>query len=198
MGQRLNIELHFPDQLVVNCYYHRSWYTESALDLIQKIVNANKTLTDTDHIIRWVRLFEATWASLTKEELDYAVANLDKTIHNQLEVWDIIHRNNWLIAISPEWIEETLYCKDHMTKIRLDKDNNILSINILDLFSVDLDRFYEESDKPEWNKDLFTKEFDFISIKPEQLNHIISVIQKFDYKKTFTVEWDLSQYRIIA
>ena len=194
MGQRLTIELYFPDQLVVNCYYHWSWYTESSLDLIQKIVNANKTLTDTDHLIRWVRLLEATWASLTQEEFDYAVANLDKSIHTQLKVWTHIDRNDWLIAISPESLEENLDCAENTASIKLNKDNNILSIDISDLF-------YQHEDQDEYEEchyDLFNEDFDFNNIKSEQIDHIVSVIEKFDCRKTFTVEWDDNEYAPIA
>ena len=193
MGQRLTIVLNFPNQ-VVNCYYHWSWYTESSLDLIQKIVNANKTLTDTDHIIRWVRLFEATWASLTQGGLNYALTNLNQSISSKFKVDIDVNRNSWLIAISPEWVEKNLDYAEHATSIKFDKDNTILSIDISDLF-------YQHEDPDEYEKcnyDLFDEYFDFNNIKPEQIDYIVSVIEKFDYRKTFTVWWDINYRSLIV
>ncbi len=193
MGQRLTIELYFPNQ-VVNCYYHWSWYTESALDLIQKIVNANKTLTDTDHLIRWVRLLEATWASLTQGGLNYALTNLNQSISSQIKVDIDVNRNSWLIAISPDWLEENIDYAENTASIKFDQDNNILSIDISDLF-------YQHEDQDEYEEchyDLFNNDFDFNNIKSEQIDHIVSVIEKFDYRKTFTVEWDDNEYALIA
>lgn len=192
MAQRLTIQLDFPNQ-VVNCYYHWSWYTKSALDLIQKIINANKTSTDTDHIIRWVRLFEANWASLTQQELDYAEENLNESISSQL-IFNDANRNRWLIAISLNFLEENLDDADITAIVKFDKDNTILSIDISDLF-------YQHEDPDEYEKchyDLFNEDFDFNNIKPEQIDHVASVIEKFDCRKTFTVEWDDNEYALIA
>lgn len=39
MGQRLNIEIMDSGMTLCNCYYHWSGYTQTALDITQKLVN---------------------------------------------------------------------------------------------------------------------------------------------------------------
>ena len=51
MGQRLNIEIKKGEQLLANCYYHWSGYSETALELTKKIIDKFDDVKEENDVI---------------------------------------------------------------------------------------------------------------------------------------------------
>ena len=113
MGQRLNIQFENNTGVLANAYYHWSGYTSSAMLLTNKIISSD-LIDDTSisNKVKAVKLLELTGAGLTRDEF-----NDDFPSHLYKESKD---RNEGLIAISKEGIEETQSWEEARVTINLD------------------------------------------------------------------------------
>lgn len=73
MGQRLNLEILNGEELLANCYYHWSGYTESSIELTLRVLeyienNPSNEITRK----RAIELLESTGASFKESEFNYA------------------------------------------------------------------------------------------------------------------------------
>lgn len=114
MGQRLNIEIIENDEVIANAYYHWSGYTSSALNLTNTILE-NDVLYD-DKILNAIKLLELTGAHLTSLEVEH----LDKEL-KMMNFSIAQSRNEGLISISKEGINETRYWEEARVEIHVDK-----------------------------------------------------------------------------
>lgn len=113
MGQRLNIQFENNTGVLANAYYHWSGYTSSAMLLTNKIISSD-LINDTSisNKVKAVKLLELTGAGLTRDEF-----NDDFPSHLYKESKS---RNEGLIAISKEGIEETQNWEEARVTINLD------------------------------------------------------------------------------
>src|SRR5574344_363439 len=159
MGQRLNIqiEMNIPDsnesKVLANAYYHWSGYTSSAYELVKSIADSPYCCEDctfTDPVEKAIRLLEATGAGLSKEEFTEAYPEGKYKLST--------NRNDGLIAISIEGIQETQHWEEARVTINL-------STGMVDMGGVYyLDEVEEEEtteDIPELEHDLYTSIYDF-------------------------------------
>ena len=116
MGQRLNIQFEDNTGVLANAYYHWSGYTSSAMLLTNKIISSD-LIDDTSisNKVKAVKLLELTGAGLTRYEF-----NADFPSHLYKESKD---RNEGLIAISKEGIEQTQNWEEARVTIDLDTHN---------------------------------------------------------------------------
>lgn len=119
MGQRLNVEIMGEEEVLANCYYHWSGYTLSSIHITGEIIKylvENKVTLDHKGAIEI--LTKATGATLNKEEWERGV------VMGVLsgEYQDKADRNEGLIAISKEGIDETRYWEEGRITIYPDKE----------------------------------------------------------------------------
>ena len=117
MGQRLNIQFEDNTGVLANAYYHWSGYTSSAMFLTNEIISSDllSDLIDDTSIsnkVKAVKLLELTGAGLTIDEF-----NDDFPSHLYKESRG---RNEGLIAISKEGIEQTQNWEEARVTIDLD------------------------------------------------------------------------------
>ena len=124
MGQRLNIEIvdNMNDKnILANCYYHWSGYTSSALYLADKVFDIKDALVEKYGLTKKaaIKILEETDATLTEEELKIA----DKMYPGEFSLDGIeVDRNNGLISISEEGIEETRKWEEARVTLYLQDD----------------------------------------------------------------------------
>ena len=139
MGQRLNIQIEANNPttnetvVLANCYYHWSGYTSSAIELVNEIVKSGVYNLDIlDPVEKAIRLLEATGAGLAKDELT--------DTYNTPKYKVSTSRNDGLIAISEEGINDTVYWEESRVTINLTTG----SINMSDMFYDETDEFPSE------------------------------------------------------
>lgn len=120
MGERLNIEIHNKGKVLANCYYHWSGYSNSAAHLAQEIIhNIGKIENTGSDLLYAVRLLESTGGGLTERELEHA-----KTLDDfkDYKFAECEGRNNGLIAITKEEMQNTRNWQEHALYIYLDEE----------------------------------------------------------------------------
>lgn len=125
MGQRLNIEIHENGKCLANAYYHWSGYTEDALSLTQKILDYFPSRKNKDGWICAYELLYYTGARFAPDEL--VRIGIDENIARALGME--ANRNNGLIAVSEEGIEETRYWEEG--RVEIDIGNNAINFSVL-------------------------------------------------------------------
>jgi len=119
MGERLNIEIIKNGKTLANAYYHWSGYSNSAVELASTIIkNIEKINSNDSDIFFAIRLLELTGAGLTDKEIEFA-----KTINELKEIKfkECKGRNEGLIGISQDGINETRRWQEHALYIYLDE-----------------------------------------------------------------------------
>ena len=140
MGQRLNIQIQRGEEIIANAYYHWSAYTMSSLELLGMIEDSWEQLSsETDDLVRAVRLLESTGAGLTDEELK-AIETKRPDFSTPKEC---ISRNNGLIAVSEKGINETIDWSEGTATISLE-DGSVF-FNVFDEYD-DLDQMIGDFD----------------------------------------------------
>lgn len=109
MGQRLNITITKNGERLANAYYHWSAYSEASLQLAESIIKNLKLIQNTNFndITKAIILLQFTNAGLTIDELEYAGNHLNDFEKNQELFHIAVNRNEGLIAISEEGMNET-------------------------------------------------------------------------------------------
>ena len=119
MGERLNIEIIKNGETLANCYYHWAGYSNSSVELAKTIIqNIDKVKCDND-VLTAIRLLESTGAGLTDREIEYA-----KTVDElkDIKFEETAGRNEGLIGISPNEIDNTRTWQEHSLYIYLDEN----------------------------------------------------------------------------
>lgn len=166
MGQRLNISIEKDGKVLANAYYHWSAYTMPSLELLKEVFNALNSVENIENDkLKAIALLEITGAHLTPTEIDY-LNELNLLTKEEIETLNVAQsRNDGLIAISKNGIEETEAWAEHTITIDLGK-----KIIIFDVFF-----FYEEKDCGEDN--ICNIDMDFPNIKFEDFEMFTNKIK---------------------
>lgn len=147
MGQRLNIEIHRNGELLANCYYHWSAYTQDSITLVKQIINADDmdqyAFQHNRDIAYAVYLLMQTGAALTKPELSYVDEPspiLDFFAH-------CANRDNGLIAVSPDEMRETRNWEE--ARVTIDIGTKEIDFGVL----IDYD-YFDSEEKLEYNEEV--------------------------------------------
>lgn len=149
MGQRLNLEIYSNGELLANCYYHWSGFTSSSMEL------ADIVLKNYDEIMamniadttKAILLLQKTGAGLIvndkDNELEFALKHLPPEDLEQVVLKQSEGRNNGLISITEEGMQETQYWEEaritiYLDEKRVDLDNVCIS-NISEYESDDIE-----------------------------------------------------------
>lgn len=173
MGQRLNIQFENNTGVLANAYYHWSGYTSSAMLLTNKIISSD-LIDDTSisNKIKAVKLLELTGAGLTRDEF-----NDDFPSHLYKESKG---RNEGLIAISKEGIEETQSWEEARVTINLDTNK----INF---------RVYWESNSDDYDPEDIAKQVEVTY--DSELNYEDVSFEKFpELYKEFELNYNKGNY----
>lgn len=119
MGQRLNIEIMDGEKVLANSYYHWSAYTSSALDLTKQIVGAAGSISNDDKLKYAVALLELTGAGINDTEKHRIEADTEHD-YSSIVFMDCNSRNEGLIAVTKEGVEETRYWEEGRVTIHID------------------------------------------------------------------------------
>lgn len=104
MGQRLNLEIRDNDKVLANAYYHWYGYTGSSLDLLKIVVEKYRNADAIGGVKLAVELLSATGAGFNDEEVE-RVKKIPEFAG--IELQPAVNRNEGLLAITQEGIEET-------------------------------------------------------------------------------------------
>lgn len=155
MGQRLNIEITDGEKTLANSYYHWSAYSGPALCLLKEIICAYKSAKSIRMLDIAVELLQATGAGVN--EIERSRIDSDKSgKFNNIYFKDAVNRNDGLIAVTDEGIEETRYWEEGRITVNLASETfvfDVLWMDSEDGFKEDYgyDSYYE---LPENNLDL--------------------------------------------
>lgn len=121
MGERLNLEIWNNGKVLANAYYHWSGFTDSAAFIVNRALNyiKNNSVKDGNALLYAIRILEATGAGLTEREIEYA-KKFDW--FNNVTFAPCEGRNEGLIGISPNEINETRHWQEHAAYIFIDEE----------------------------------------------------------------------------
>lgn len=170
MGQRLNIEIMSNDSVLANAYYHWSAYTRSALYLTKEIVAAFDSVNEETDLKKAIRLLELTGAGVNSSER----MRIDNDVTGKfagIEFKDCINRNEGLLAVTKEGIDETRYWEEGRVTIHLDTH----TINFDVLWYIDAEIYEEEYEESAEDIPL-VDDFDFTHISFKDLYKLVGLI----------------------
>lgn len=195
MGQRLNLEIARNGEVLANAYYHWSAYTRSALEVTSNVLEwiENHPIDNADSA-NWVQvavdILCSTRAGVNEvEKIRINTTNQDEL--KDLHYNDAIDRNEGLIAVTKEGIEDTRYWAEGTVVV--DVGSMTVSFNVYDWFSEDgYDMFRKEF--PEENypaiKDLPEVNIDMDSIPVSDFENFADVVRDFVWDHQLFVRYD--------
>lgn len=161
MGQRLNIEIVNGEKDLANCYYHWSACTDSALEIVRRIIQDYFKNKAPASIKFAVELLENSGGGVNRKERVMIEKSPERFGHIKFK--DCIDRNHGLLAVTKEGMDKTREWQEGLV--------------IIDLASemVDFEVFWSYTPE-EYRKDFCdgNKEWDFNSLAecPYDLNRI--------------------------
>jgi hypothetical protein len=159
MGQRLNIEIFNNGELLANGYYHWSGFTTSSMELTKVILDNYDKIMALDLCIKTkaILLLQLTNAGLMvndrDDELQFAIENLPRQDLGKIELKPSINRNEGLISITEDNMEETRQWEEARITIYLDTKK------------IDFDNVYIDS-KESWQEDYPETNYDDLPLFP--------------------------------
>lgn len=169
MGQRLNIEIVNNNGVLANAYYHWSGYTDSSAELLAQILTSDaftKRDKSEDPVLTAIKLLELTNAGMTDEELLQVSENRDK--FSQAVIFRpakrCIDRNEGILSIMPESIENTEYWEEGRVTINLDTDK--VDFNVI--WEADRGDYSSEDDYQEAIKEAYNCPYDLHDMTVEE------------------------------
>lgn len=162
MGQRLNIEIVNGETSLANSYYHWSGYTDSALSLTKKIINAYYQSIDIVGLIMAVRLLEETDAGINEEERKLIDEKYPEKF-GRIPFKRCVDRNSGLIAVTEEGKEATRKWEEG--RVTIDLASETFIFDVVYYFSREECKEYYDIDTenfPECEYDLSCVPFDAI------------------------------------
>lgn len=137
MGQRLNIEIWFNDECLANAYYHWSGYTTPAAWLAREAIQEYTRLSEEFNIFEdisplevAVKMLQKTGAGLNEYERARVV---DRHEFKDIVFNDCKNRNDGLLAVTKEGIEETRRYEEE--RVRLILDSEEMDFQVVSLYS---------------------------------------------------------------
>lgn len=127
MGQRLNVELTYNGETIANAYYHWSAYTMSSAMLSAEIISSLDKIKGKAPLDLAVRALELTGAGVNEKE--YERIRLDNTgKFSGIRFQNASNRNDGLISVTEEGIEETRRWEEGRVTINLDSETVNFSV----------------------------------------------------------------------
>ena len=187
MGQRLNIEIVKSGEVLANSYYHWDGFSNVGINLAIKIINnfdyikkyKVEDYIENKDLLFAIRLLEETGAGISN--IDNARRLLDDKTNN-LKLKKCEGRNEGIIGIAKEDIEETRYWEEG--RVSIDIEKKIIDFNVINEYTEK--EFKEYYDKEEI-KELNIKEInrDFKNISFEDIFELKAFIDKSNYKQEY-------------
>ena len=183
MGQRLNIEIVKNGKVLANSYYHWSGFSNSAINLTIQIIN-NFEYIKKYRVEEYIKNQSLLFAIRLLEETGAGVDNIEKTrklLEDQtmnLKLKPCIDRNEGIIAIIKEDIEETRYWEEG--RVSIDIEKKTVDFNVIHEYTEEeLRENYDEEEIKELN----TKEINrsFKNILFEDIFELKAFIDKSNY-----------------
>lgn len=155
MGQRLNIEIVKNGEVLANSYYHWSGFSDCAINLAIQIINnfeyikkhkVEKYIENQDLLFA-IRLLEETGAGI---ENTNRARRLLKDETDNLKIKECEGRNEGIIGITKEDIEETRYWEEG--RISIDIEKKTIDFNVMHEYTIEeFKEDYDEEDIKEMN-----------------------------------------------
>lgn len=139
MGQRLNIEIVKNGEVLANSYYHWAGYSNCAVDLAVQIIN-NFEYIKKNKVEKYIENRDLLFAIRLLEETGAGVNNIDKTREllkdetNNLKLKKCEGRNEGIIGITEEDIEETRYWEEG--RVSIDIEKKTVNFNVIHEYTV--------------------------------------------------------------
>ena len=187
MGQRLNIEILKNRVILANSYYHWSGFSSNAINLTIQIIDnfdyIKKSRVD-DYIknkdlLFAIRLLEETGAGVedikkTRELLK------DKTMNLKLK--SCRDRNEGIIGITKEDIEETRYWEEG--RVSIDIEKKTVNFNVMHEYTIkEFKDNYDEEQIKEMDIEKINR--DFNNIQFEDIFELKAFIDKSNYREKY-------------
>lgn len=121
MGQRLNVEIVSNGKLLANAYYHWDAYTGISLQRTDDILNKFNEIRESvkDDLNLAIKLLESTGAGINDVERNYILA--DPELSKYLPINDCVDRNEGILAITKEGMQNTRYWEEGRVTIDIAK-----------------------------------------------------------------------------
>lgn len=183
MGQRLNIEILKNGEVLANSYYHWSGFSNSAINLTIHIIN-NFDYIKKYKVEEYIKKQDLLFAIRLLEETGAGVNDIEKTrklLEDQtmnLKLKPCINRNEGIIGITKEDIEETRYWEEG--RLTIDIEKKTVDFDVIREYT--LEELKEDYDEEEI-KELDIKEINrnFKDIPFEDIFELKAFIDKANY-----------------
>lgn len=121
MGQRLNVEIVSNGKLLANAYYHWDAYTGISLQRTDDVLNKLNEIKESvkDDLDLAIKLLESTGAGINTEERNYILA--DPELSKYLPINDCVDRNEGILSITKESMQNTRYWEEGRVTIDIGK-----------------------------------------------------------------------------
>lgn len=173
MGQRLNIEIVNGETSLANCYYHWAAYTDSALSLTKKIIDAYYDSQAIVGLKMAVDLLESTGGGVNEKERAEIQKQIDK--FGSIEFKDCTNRNEGLLSVTENGKEETRKWEEGRVTIDLDTETFCF-----DVLSYDTIEDYTEYCDETFDNQAFEKlpecPFDLCRVPFDKIDDLISFV----------------------
>lgn len=173
MGQRLNIEIVNGDTPLVNCYYHWSAYTESALRITAQIIDEYYESESIVGLKMAVELLEATGGGVNKEEREAILKSPEKFGHINFK--DAVDRNRGLISVTEGGMEETRKWEEGRVTIDLGSETFNFETAWFDPFDVYVEDCCDE-DEDVKIEDFVKCPYDLACVPFSEIDGLISLV----------------------
>lgn len=186
MGQRLNIEILKNDEILANSYYHWSGFSNSAVDLAVQIIS-NFEHIKKYRVEKYIKNQDLLFAIRLLEETGAGISNIDKARKlledntNNLLIKKCDGRNEGIIGITKEDIEETRYWEEGRVSIDIEKQT--VDFNVIDEYTTEeLKKDCEEEIKELNIKEIYRS---FKNIPFEDIFELKAFIDKAIFKEEY-------------
>lgn len=183
MGQRLNIEILKNGEVLANSYYHWSGFSNSAINLTIHIIN-NFDYIKKYKVEEYIKKQDLLFAIRLLEETGAGVNDIEKIrkiLEDQtmnLKLKPCKDRNEGIIGVTKEDIEETRYWEEG--RVSIDIEKKTIDFNVM--YEYTLEELKENYDEEEI-KELDIKEINrnFKDIPFEDIFELKAFIDKANY-----------------
>lgn len=168
MGQRLNIEIVRGDRCLANSYYHWSAYTESAIELVNIILETYSEIgrlnvASMGDLLLAIKLLEATGSGVNETEREL-INGIDR--YKGLTINRAVDRNRGLLSITRKGQEDTRRWEEG--RVTIDLSDETIDFDVMwrqeaedyDDGAMEYDLEYRAEDLPLVNFDFYSIRFD--------------------------------------
>ena len=187
MGQRLNIEIVKNGEILANSYYHWSGFSNSAINLTIQIIN-NFEYIKKYKVEEYIKNQDLLFAIRLLEETGAGVNDIEKTrrlLEDQtmnLKLKSCENRNEGIIGVTKEDIEETRYWEEGRVLIDIEKktvDFDVINEHTIEEFK----KNYDEEEIKEMNIKEINRNFKNIAF--EDIFELKAFIDKANYNEEY-------------